>query len=47
MKYNGYAIPSETPWFTSKKLKRASLSEDYIKRVKFIDTHDFDAEINR
>ena len=45
MKYNGYAIPSTTPWITSKRLKRAYLSEDYIKHVKFIDTHDFDIEI--
>lgn len=39
--FNGYAIPSNTPWITSKPLKRTPESKQHREMREFIDSHDF------
>lgn len=38
--FNAYAIPSNTPWITSKPLKRTPEGEQHRKMREFFATHD-------
>ena len=40
LKYNGYAMPSKTPWVASKPLKHKKPSQKQREMKKFFHTHD-------
>lgn len=40
-KYNGYAMPSKTPWVTNKPLKHKAPSKKQRELWKIYKTHDF------
>ena len=46
LKYNGYAMPSKTPWVTSKPLKHKAPTQKQREMRKYFRTHDFSVNID-
>lgn len=45
-KYNGYAMPSKTPWVTNKPLKHKAPSKRQLELKRFFRTHDVSVTID-
>lgn len=46
LKYNGYAMPSKTPWVTSKPLKHKKPSEMQRKMKRIYKNYDFSVDFD-